>query len=145
MAPRATTASAAAPKRSGPMPPPTGVGDGLSCTATPVGDADAVSEGAATGDALALGAAVVGCAVGASVGGAVGVIVGGAVGTGVGGAVGGAVGWGVVSAWTTIVPCMNVWMAQWYANVPAAVKPNEADAPARMTPRSHAPVSEVEV
>jgi hypothetical protein len=32
--------------------------------------------------------------------------------TGVGGAVGGAVGCGVVTACTTIVPCMNEWMAQ---------------------------------
>jgi len=35
-----------------------------------------------------------------------------AVGIGVGGAVGGAVGCGVVAAWTTIVPCMNAWIAQ---------------------------------
>ena len=54
----------------------------------------------------------VGASVGAGVGGAVGAIVGGAVRTGVGGAVGGAVGCGVVTAWTSIVPCMNAWIAQ---------------------------------
>jgi hypothetical protein len=118
MAPRATTASAATPIRSGPGAPDAGAG--VSWTATGLGDAETtgVSVAAVVGDGVAVGAAVVGAAVGssvgASVGGAVATVVGGAVRTGVGGAVGGGVGCGVgvFTAWTTIVPCMNVWIAQ---------------------------------
>jgi hypothetical protein len=116
IAPSTTTASAAAPMRSGPIPPPPVFGEGVTCAATVLGEADAVSVAAATGDALALGAAVIPWGVGVSlcagVGASVVAIVGGAVRTGVGGAVGGAVGCGVDTAWTTIVPCMNAWMAQ---------------------------------
>jgi len=96
--------------------PPLAFGAGVSCAAAALGDGDAVSEDVEGGDGVALGGAVVGSGVGASVGagvgGAVGAIVGGAVRTGVGGAVGGAVGCGVVTAWTSIVPCMNAWIAQ---------------------------------
>ena len=123
----------------------------MSWTATALADGDAagVSAAAVVGDAVALGAAVVGAAVGASVsaavGGAVCAIVGGAVRTGVGGAVGGGVGCGVLTACTTTVPFMNEWMLQWYANVPALVNVNEREAPAVITPVSHVPVSEVDV
>src|SRR5437899_2691737 len=37
---------------------------------------------------------------------------------------------------------MNEWMAQWYANVPAALNVNEPDVAARITPVSQTPVSE---
>lgn len=84
----------------------------MSCAAAALGDGDAVSEDVAAGDGVALVGCGVGASVGAGVGGAVGAIVGGAVRTGVGGAVGGAVGCGVVTAWTSIVPCMNAWIAQ---------------------------------
>src|SRR5437899_944403 len=40
---------------------------------------------------------------------------------------------------------MNEWMAQWYANVPAALNVNEPDVAARITPVSQTPVSEVDV
>ena len=58
--------------------------------------------------------AAVGASVGATVGGTVTAVVGGAVRAWVGGAVGGGVGCGVgvVTARTTIVPFMNVWMLQ---------------------------------
>src|SRR2546426_10448784 len=119
MAPRATTASAATPMRIGFRPPPD-VGAGVICTATGVPEpATNVSTAAAVGDAVAAGAAVVGAGVGSSVGpsvgGAVTEVAGGAVRTGGGGAVGGGgVGRsvGVLTACTTIVPCMNEWMAQ---------------------------------
>jgi hypothetical protein len=84
----------------------------VTCAATVLGDADAVSVPRATGDALALGAAVVASGVGASVGAGVGASVGATVGGAVRTGVGGAVGCGVVTAWTTIVPVINVWMAQ---------------------------------
>jgi len=115
MAPRATIARATAPMRSGAGPP--GAGGGVTCTATALGEADAAPDGVVVGEAVAVGAGVVGAAVGSSVGatvgGAVDAMVGGAVRTGVGGAVGGRVGCGVLTAWTTTVPCMNEWMLQW--------------------------------
>src|SRR5690242_11938036 len=111
MAPRAITAIAATPIRSGPDGPDAGAG--VTWTATALGDAEttgaALAGAAVVGDDVAVGTAV-GSSVGATVGGAVAAIVGGAVRTGVGGAVGGAVGGGVDGAWTTIVPCMNVWI-----------------------------------
>src|SRR5207237_7098554 len=96
IAPRAATASAAAPISSGTLPDPAALGAGVSCAATALGEGDAFCDGAAAADAVALGAAVVdygvAASVGAGVGRSVGAIVGGAVRTGVGGAVGGAVG-----------------------------------------------------
>jgi len=101
--------------RSGAGPP--GAGGGVTCTATALGEADGASDGVVACEAVAVGAGVVGAAVGSSVGatvgGAVDAMVGGAVRTGVGGAVGGGVGCGVLTAWTTTVPCMNEWMLQW--------------------------------
>ena len=115
MAPRATTARATPPMRSGAGPP--GAGGGVTCTATALGEADGASDGVVACEAVAVGAGVVGAAVGSSVGatvgGAVDAMVGGAVRTGVGGAVGGGVGCGVLTAWTTTAPCMNEWMLQW--------------------------------
>jgi hypothetical protein len=128
---------------------PLAAGAGVACTATALGEADAASDGVVACVTVAVGAAVVGAAVGSSVGatvgGAVDAMVGGAVRTGVGGAVGGGVGCGVLTAWTTTVPCMNEWMLQWYANVPALPKVKEREPPAVITPVSQAPVSEVDV
>ena len=115
MAPRATTASAAAPMRSDAGGPPLAMGAAVSCTATALGDGDTVgvSVAADTGEALALGDGVgASDGVAASVGTAVGGAVGGAVRTGVGGAVGCGVGCGVLGPWTITVPFMNRWMAQ---------------------------------
>ncbi len=88
-----------------------------------------------------MGAAVGGGAVGAVVGAIVG---GGGWGVGVGGAgVGGAV---VAAAPATVtVPVMNVWIAQWYWNVPATPKATVFDAPGFSSPVSKAPVFDVAV
>ena len=102
IAPRATTASVAAPSRNGADPLPLDVGTGVTPTATRLGDAEAVALSVGTGVVVGLGAVVVGPAVGTSVGavvgGAVGATVGGAVRTGGGTGVGGGVGAEVAGA-----------------------------------------------
>ena len=143
------TATAAAAMSRGPGPV-SELGAGVSWAATALGDGDTASVGVA---GVAVGEAVgeaVGGAVSASVGagvagGAVGATVGGAVRTDVGGGAVGGGGAGVLAARTTTVPFMNAWIAQWYANVPAVMKVNAADPPARITPVSQSPPSAVAV
>jgi len=91
-----------------------GVPEGLVAVGDAVGDGEALALAVGLGDGLGVG--------GASVGGSVGATVGRGVGAGVGAAVGAAVGGSGVGVGpsTTIVPCIVVWIAQWYAYVPAA-------------------------
>jgi hypothetical protein len=129
-------------------------------TATLVGAAIDVGADVAVGDGLGLelgdGPGVgLGDAVGFGVGGTVGAAVGGGVGCGVAGGgevgravAGGGVGeGGAVAAWTVIVPCIVVWIEQWYWNVPATVNDlAELLVPGAIGPVSNTPaVSDVAV
>ncbi len=97
--------------------------------------------GAGTGT-VGTGGAPVSAGVGAGVGGGVGAGVGGGGG---GGGVGTGVGAGVgAGPPTRTVPVMNEWIAQWYANVPAA-RITIVLEPLEKAPVSHAPPSAVEV
>lgn len=104
---------------------------------------DGTGVGLADGDGLglALGA---GLAVGGAVGGGVGGAVGGGVGRGVGVGVGGGA---VVAAGpsTMMVPFIDGWNVQWYANVPARLKVMVLPPSGAIGPVSKAPVSDVAV
>ena len=43
------------------------------------------------------------------------------------------------------MPCICVWMAQWYRNVPALLNSRLNEAPGAIEPEFHTPVFEVEV